>query len=402
MEKTFFTVHQVNTYIKSIFEEDVILSEIFISGEISNFKRHSSNHLYFSLKDENASINCVMFKGNSDSLTFEPENGMKVMIFGRVSVYEKTGNYQLYVDLMQEAGKGELHLKFEALKNKLFHEGLFDVENKKEIPKDVNSVYVITSETSAALQDMLKMAKTINSGVQIIIIPTLVQGESAPKSIVNAIEIANKHNKCDMIILGRGGGSIEDLWAFNDENVARAIFSSKIPIVSAIGHETDFTIADFVSDLRAPTPTAAITMTFKDKREDYYNLRDLYAQLNGIIENKLYTLQNQIEALHFKEFYNKLYNKNMRDRQMLYKLYSRLTIKGKYQIDSKRLKRESLNSLLNIISPMHTMERGYSIVFKENKAVSTIDALAKDDKLDILLTDGKLEVKVTKIQKGGL
>lgn len=388
MEKAFFTVSQVNSYIRSILEEDVLLREIFISGEISNFKRHSSGHMYFSLKDQYASINCAMFRQNAIGLDFEPENGMKVMLFGRVSLYEKNGAYQVYVDIMQAAGKGELHIKFEALKHKLFNEGLFDETHKKEIPENLKRVALITSPTSAAVQDMIKMSRAVNSGVQLIIIPVLVQGEKAPSSIVQALTDANKWGKADLIILGRGGGSIEDLWAFNEENVARAIFKSKIPVISAIGHETDYTISDFVADLRAPTPTAAITMSFKSRKLMKADLNSLYHALNFFVYKKLKECRDEITYLDFKGFYNRLIQRKDSHRDYLRKLYKRLEIKSDYQVKSKALRLESTLSLMESLSPMNILKRGYSILYRDKKAISQASALKAGDAVEIMLSDG--------------
>ena len=262
-----YTVSQINNYIKRILENDVLLSDVYIEAEISNFKAHTSGHLYFTLKDSGAAINAVMFRSYAERLKFMPESGMKVVARGYISLYEKTGQYQLYVNSMEPAGIGALYLAYEQFKARLEKAGVFDQKYKKPIPQMPKTVAVITSPTGAAVRDIINVAGRRNPNVEIVIVPTLVQGKNAGPEIVNAIEKVNRWNKADTIILGRGGGSIEDLWAFNEEIVARAIFDSHIPIISAVGHETDFTIADFISDMRAPTPSAAAELSVFDLRQ---------------------------------------------------------------------------------------------------------------------------------------
>ncbi|MDE6181998.1 MAG: exodeoxyribonuclease VII large subunit, partial [Eubacteriales bacterium] len=264
MNKNIYSVSQINNYIKLLLEDDVLLNDIFIKGEISNFKKHTSGHIYFTIKDENASINSVMYSSNALNIDFEIENGMQVTVFGYVSSYVKTGQYQFYAKEINLLGKGDLKRDFEALKEKLFKQGFFDEEAKKIIPKFPKNIGVITSPTGAAIQDIINIYKRRNQSVNLILIPTLVQGDSADLEIINAIKIANEYKKIDTLILARGGGSYEDLDCFNSEELAKAIYFSEIPIITGIGHEIDFTIADFVSDFRAPTPSAAIEIALPE------------------------------------------------------------------------------------------------------------------------------------------
>ncbi|WP_250227642.1 exodeoxyribonuclease VII large subunit [Anaeropeptidivorans aminofermentans] len=388
MEKSFFSVSQINSYIKSILEEDVILSELFIEGEISNFKRHSSGHLYFSLKDENASINCVMFKSSASRINFEMRNGLKVMVFGRISLYEKTGAYQLYAEIIQDYGKGELHIRFEALKNKLYSEGLFDEKYKKPIPPAPKTVALITSPTSAAVRDMIRMGRSINPGIELVIIPSLVQGAEAPYSLVNALDIANRWKKADIIIIGRGGGSIEDLWAFNEEIVARAIFNSKIPVISAVGHETDYTISDFVSDLRAPTPSAAISMSFPDRMSYINTLNYLYKKMDRAIIRKISHIEQEIKALNFKDYYYRLINKNNKDYDRLKGYNRRMSQKMLSNIKNSEEKLSHYASLMEKLSPLRLMSRGYAIAFKNDIPVNSVERLNPGDTIKLMFSDG--------------
>ena len=280
IEPRVFSVTQINRYIRELIEKDFILQSLWIKGEISNYKRHSSGHLYFTLKDEESAINCIMFRGNAQMLPFEPENGMEAVVCGYISIYEKTGQYQFYGELIQPVGIGALTAAYDRLKNKLEKEGLFDGDFKREICSKPETVAVITSPTGAAVRDIINIAKRRNKSVRIVVAPVLVQGENAAASIVNALKAVNNWGGADTIILGRGGGSIEDLWAFNEESVARAIFASDIPVISAVGHETDFTISDFVADLRAPTPSAAAELAVNDVEGDLAVLNSVRQRLN--------------------------------------------------------------------------------------------------------------------------
>lgn len=295
MRKKVFSVSDINTHVKNILEDDYVLRNAYIKGEISNFKHHSSGHLYFTLKDANGAVSAVMFRASASTLSFVPKEGMMVIVRASVSIYVKTGQYQVYVYEMEVSGRGTLHEAFEKLKEKLSKEGLFDEEYKKPIPTFPRSIGVITSGTGAAIRDILNIVRRRNPGIQVYVYPVLVQGDGAAPDIVSAIEAMNDHGKCDVLIVGRGGGSIEDLWAFNEETVARAIFSSNIPIISAVGHETDFTISDFVSSLRAPTPSAAAELATPNvedltRQVDQYTAR-IQRDMHKLLEQKAYILR---------------------------------------------------------------------------------------------------------------
>lgn len=337
--KKILSVTQVNKYIKNILELDVILSGVFVQGELSNFKS-SGGHFYFTLKDENSSLSCVMFKYNASNLKFTPENGLEVMLFGNVSIYEKTGSMQIYVELMEPYGIGALNLSIEQLKKKLLEKGILNENHKKPIPETITNVALITSPTGAVVHDMIKITKARNNNINLIIIPAIVQGNDAEASIINAIEMTNQYNKIDVIILARGGGSTEDLMPFNTEGVAMAIYYSAIPLISAIGHETDFTISDLVADLRASTPSNAIELCIKESINDLAYIRDL---LNTI----QYIAQNKIESYKVKLFHN-LEHPNLKN-----------PLKAIYD---KQLYFQMLIKNIENLSPMAVLSKGFAIV----------------------------------------
>lgn len=392
LEPRVYSVSQINRYIRGIFENDVILQSLWVKGEISNYKRHSSGHLYFTLKDKNGAVNCIMFRGSSQLLPYEPENGMEVIICGYVSVYEKTGQYQFYAELMQPVGTGSLAVAFEQMKAKLSAEGLFDNDFKREICKTPKILAVITSPTGAAIRDIINISKRRNSGVQIVVVPVLVQGENAAKSIANAIKQVNEWGEADTIIVGRGGGSIEDLWAFNEEIVARAIFGSETPVISAVGHETDFTIADFVSDLRAPTPSAAAELAVNDLQGDLDKLNALRIRISFAVRKVLENQKSRIMVL--------AKSRAFRHPQEI--LANNLIMLDRYKIDMEKalflnLERKQKNfyhltQRLELLSPMGTLKRGYSATFnEEGKLISSVKDVKKGDKLRIKVSDGTIE-----------
>ena len=296
MNDKYLSVSVINRYIKHIIDTDINLQRVFIKGEISNFKAHSTGHLYFSIKDETSKINAIMFNGNARKLNFNPTDGAKVLITGRISVYEATGNYQIYVDEMIEDGVGNLYIAFEKLKKQLAAEGLFDSKYKKPIPKYPTKIGVVTANTGAAIKDILSTIKRRFPIGQVILFPSLVQGDNAAKDIVKKIKLANTYD-LDVLIVGRGGGSIEDLWPFNEEIVARAIFDSKIPVISAVGHEVDFTIADFVADLRAPTPTGAAEMAVPNLVDLNKYIEQLKIRLSSDIIKKINIQKLNLDSL---------------------------------------------------------------------------------------------------------
>lgn len=393
---TILTVSQINTYIKSIIEQDINLKNIYVEGEISNFTNHyRSGHLYFTLKDESCCIKAVMFRGAASRLKFVPENGMKVLIRCSVSLYERDGVYQLYCDDMIPDGLGELTIAFEQLKTKLENMGLFRAEHKKPIPAAPSRVGVITSPTGAAIQDILTVLERRYPLAEIIFEGVQVQGDSAALQIAAAIDKFNEHNASDVLIVGRGGGSIEDLWAFNEEIVAMAIYNSKIPVISAVGHETDFTIADFVSDLRAPTPSAAAELCVPDYREvlftvDKYldSLETGIAKITDNYQMKLFAYKSILE-LHSPQNTVNLYS------QLLSACEEKIRFTINSKIDSYSNTIVHYTSRLDAISPLKVLLRGYGIVEDDNGIpVKSCKNISADDKIKVKLHDGEIRCTV--------
>lgn len=400
MDRRIYTVTQINLYVKSILEDDVILNGLYVRGEVSNLKYHGTGHIYFTLKDENAAINAVMFKSNAELLPFRLENGMQILIFGYVSIFEKTGQYQLYAEIIEPAGKGSLQLAFEQLKTKLEQEGLFDQDYKKPIPSYPSKVGIVTSLTGAAIQDIITVAQRRNKNVSLLIAPAQVQGNGASETIVRAIESLNRIKDCDLIIVGRGGGSIEDLWAFNEENVARAIFKSEIPVISAVGHETDFTIADFVADLRASTPSAAAELAIPCL-DDQIALVNAYTnRLNAVLSEKLNQnktrLQNFVNKLSFKNLLTSVYHYETVVENK-YKLLNNIMCN---RLQQNKALLDALSSRLESVSPIKVMSRGYGIVYdREGKnIIKSISGIKTGDEIKINLKDGSLKAAVTETQ----
>lgn len=394
-ETTVFSVSQLNTYVKSIIDSDLLLRNVFVTGEISNFTNHyRTGHYYLTLKDENAAVKAVMFRASNMRLRFIPENGMRVIVRGRVSLFERDGQYQLYIDDMQPDGIGALNLAFEQLKRRLSAEGLFNDEYKKPIPARCGRIGVVTSATGAVIQDIKNVVSRRYPLAHIILAPVEVQGPNAAPQIVKAINDFNAENNVDVLIVGRGGGSVEDLWAFNEEIVARAVFNSKIPVISAVGHETDFTICDFVADLRAPTPSAAAELAVPDIRDDK---RFLDSVINVISDNLIQRIDDQrvrlnyfSERLKFRSpvcIIDEMFN-------TVDSLYS-----GISDIISNRLYDEEKNlaaacAKLDALSPLKVMSRGYSIAVKDNVIIKNADELNKGDKITVRFSEGEKECEV--------
>jgi len=371
-----FTVSQVNHYIKRLFDEDALLYDLQIEGEISNFKNHSSGHLYFTLKDASAAISCVMFASYAAALKFAPENGAKVIVSGNVSIYEKMGQYQLYAVNMKPVGVGDLANAFDKLKQALQKEGLFETERKKTIPDKVSCVALVTSPTGAAVHDMVKVIRERNPSVKITIVPTLVQGEQAPQDIAQAIALVNQWNKAEVIIVGRGGGSAEDLQAFNAEIVARAIADSKIPVISAVGHETDFTIADFAADFRAPTPSAAAANAVADVSEQIRYAKVLQQRMSRAIGHTIVMhrmhLQQLEKAVHSLVLTRLQNYKNMLDSQ---------------------------TKLLEKLSPYALWKRGYiAVTDEEGKGLQSVDKLSPGQLIKLKMQDGEADAKIVNVR----
>jgi exodeoxyribonuclease VII large subunit len=386
LARKIFKVSQINTAARIMLEAN--FASILIEGEISNLVQPSSGHMYFSLKDASAQVKAAMFRHQQFSLKFRPKNGLQVVVTAQVSLYEPRGDYQLIIEHMELAGDGLLHAKFIQLKTKLEAAGLFALEHQQPIPKTPRCIGVITSATGAAIRDILQVLKRRQPNVAIIIYPTQVQGEAAAGQIVNALQLANQRNECDTLILARGGGSLEDLWPFNEEIVAHAIFASQIPIISAIGHEIDFTIADFVADLRAPTPSAAAELAVPDILENLKLFQKYQQELFRLINYKLqqskWRLQNLISLLHHPSYYiTKQTQKLDYLEACLYKVMQQ-------KLTSCEQRFATAAQGLELISPLATLLRGYAIVTQDSHVVSSINAVTVGDHIQIKLADGIL------------
>ncbi|WP_424162768.1 exodeoxyribonuclease VII large subunit [Bacillus amyloliquefaciens] len=443
-EAAYVTVSALTKYIKRKFDVDPHLEDIWIKGELSNVKIHTRGHIYFTLKDEHARMQAVMFQRQSSRLAFKPEDGMKVIVRGGISVYEPSGSYQLYAKEMQPDGVGALYLAYEELKKKLAGEGLFDDRHKQAIPAFPATIGVVTSPTGAAVRDVITTLKRRYPLVKVIVLPALVQGENASRSIVKRIEEANAQKMCDVLIVGRGGGSIEELWAFNEEIVARAIFASAIPVISAVGHETDFTISDFVADIRAATPTGAAEIAvphttdlmertktaevrltramqqhISKKKERVQALQSSYAFR---FPKRLYTQKEQQFDLLYQQFQSQLTGLTERKQRQLERNTYRLTAlhpetqlkqaKKRYEERSNQLTRsmnvqlkqlhsqfQTVLGKLNALSPLQVMERGYSLAYKDKELIKSVDQVEQNDTLEVKMTDGVLTCEV--LQKRG-
>lgn len=398
-EAKIYTVSRITKYIKNLFENDYNLQDIWILGEISNFKLHSSGHMYFVLKDQESQIKGVMFKGNNLSLRFMPQDGMKVKVRGDISVYERRGEYQLYVKEIVEAGKGELYLAFERLKEKLKAEGLFSEEFKKKLPLIPKNIAVITSPTGAAIRDVITVSLRRFPNLSILVVPSLVQGTLAAQEIAKKIDFLNKHfNNLDFIILSRGGGSLEELWAFNEEILARSIYNSKIPIVSAIGHETDFTISDFVADLRCPTPSAAAEMTIPDKSSLINNINLLNSKLNKAIKRNLELKVENINSINKSIQYQGPENKINQYYQYIDEFSVRIKLRIRHQIELYEEKIKKDKQRLDSLNPGAVIERGYSICRKipGKEIIKRLNQVEIGNEIEVIISDGKMLGKVDK------
>ena len=385
-----FSVSQVNEYLKMTVERNDVLSNIWMRGEISNFKnQYSTGHLYLSLKDGDSMIRAVMFRGYAQRLRFMPRDGDKVLVHGKISVYSARGEYQIYIDEMQPDGVGALAQAYERLKQKLAGEGLFDAQYKKPIPKDPIRVGIITSASGAAIHDMMNVSGRRSPSTEIVIYPALVQGEQAPLSLIGGIRYFNR-NPVDVIIIGRGGGSIEDLWAFNDEGLAREIFSSSIPVVSAVGHETDFTICDFVSDMRAPTPSAAAELVFPNKKEIADKVNYLAGAMGAKMQKKLLYTQNSLHSMESllasRSPMRILQDKNMK----ISLLAERLEVGADKKLDAARSRANILCAKLSAVNPLAVLSKGYALIEgQDGRIVSGACELNGGEKIKLVFSDGE-------------
>lgn len=392
------TVSQLNAYTRSIFEQDMNLNNVFVVGEISNFVNHyRSGHLYMTIKDDTSSIKAVMFAGNASKLRFNPENGLSVIIRGRVSIYERDGQYQLYIDDMQPDGVGALSLAFEQLKEKLYKAGLFDNDHKKAIPQYPSKIGVISSPTGAALQDVLNVlgrrfpqAEVIFGGVQ-------VQGDTATSQICKAIRDFNNYTDVDVLIIARGGGSVEDLWPFNDEKLAYEIYDSNIPIISGVGHETDFTICDFVADFRAPTPSAAAEIAVPDSNEQLYYVLSLENKIHSYIDEKITSEEHFLDMVEKNSVLTNPFI--IMDNCELYldTIWNKINKSFTETFSNASAKFSSLCSSLDALSPLKVLSRGYSIVRTNDKIITDVNDINNGDEIEIDFRAGKAKGVITEV-----
>lgn len=403
MSKNILTVTEINQYIKSFFDASPALQDVYIKGEISNFTNHyKTGHFYFTIKDEGGVLKSVMFRSSAQSLAFLPENGMKIIAHGRISLYVKDGSYQLYVDSMEPDGVGALYIAYEQLKSKLELEGLFSSIHKKPIPKYPSKIGIVTSPTGAAIRDMINVASRRFPMVEIILFPCLVQGENAPQQIIQGIKYFNSKLPVDTVIIGRGGGSLEELWAFNNEELARTIYASKVPIISAVGHETDFSISDFVSDLRAPTPSAAAELALPDFKTELDNILTKNKQLSILITNRINSNKERINNISGKRCLSSPMFLVDDKRISLDDLSDKLDEKIKLFFDKKKMSMITSVSKLEALNPLKVIARGYSAVFtKKGKLVKSIKDVDIGELIDFKTVDGNVTAEVKETSMNG-
>ena len=398
MEKA-YSVWQINAYIKNLFAKDYALADIYMKGEVSNCKYHTSGHIYFTLKDSKSQMACVMFAGNRSGLGFQMKEGQSVIVHGGISVYERDGKYQMYAREILLDGTGQLYERFEQLKKQLLMEGLFEQSHKKPIPYLSNRIGIVTASTGAAIQDIINISTRRNPYAQLILYPAIVQGDAAPASIINGIRTLDKLG-VDVIIVGRGGGSIEDLWGFNEESVARAIFACKTPIISAVGHETDTTIADYVADLRAPTPSAAAELAVCNIAEVIAKLKEYNLALNRGCMRKITQYKNHLQRYQLKLEYNNPKNQILQKRQYLMDMEEKLHSIINNRIKDCRHKLAIYMEKMNGLSPIYKLNKGFAYVSdKEGHALVKTEQVTADDLLTIQVIDGDITACVTSVEK---
>ena len=397
METKYISVSELTSYLKTKFDEDPFLQKVFVKGEISNFKAHTSGHYYFTLKDEKTTIRAIMFSYSTKKILFTPQDGMKVLLIGKVSLYESNGIYQIYVDTMQEDGLGNLFLAFEQLKAKLQKEGLFDEDHKQKIPNIPSLVGIVTAPTGAAIKDILSTIKRRYPLCHTILFPALVQGEEAAKSIIKQIQKAEAY-KVDVLIIGRGGGSIEDLWPFNDESLARVIYDSKIPIVSAVGHEIDYTISDFVADLRAPTPTAAAELVVPHLSELLNYINQVKIRASEAIKSLIAQYKLRLKQLTTTYILTRPMTIYEVKGQKLDNLIEKLIFQMNYRLKTEEKRLLNLINKLDILNPLQALKRGYAIIKKDNRAISLVTKVKQKDNIKIELKDGVIDASVITIK----
>ena len=394
MEITPITVTELNQYMKNKVAEDEFLQNVYIKGEISNFKNHYTGHMYFTLKDEKCLIKCIMFKSYAERMKFMPKDGMKVVVFGTVAVFERDGVYQIYCKAMKEDGIGDLYTAYNELKEKLEKEGLFDIKYKKQIPFMPRRIGVLTSKTGAVIRDIINVSTRRNPNVYIKLLPVPVQGEGAGEKIAKAIEIMNEQDLADVIIVARGGASLEDLWPFNEEVVARAIFNSKLPVISAVGHETDFTIADFVADLRAPTPSAAAELAVPEISKVEEMIRSYQNRYRLALKKKIEYMKLRYEKCMQSRAYKEPLQ-GINERQQILDIHIKSIINSaNHKITVSKKDFANIITKLDTLSPLKTLARGYSITTKNEKMIKSVKELNTGDSIEIRLSDGNAKAEI--------
>lgn len=391
------SITELNLYIKDKINKDEFLNNVYVRGEISNFKHHYTGHMYFTLKDEKSLIKCIMFKSSTERLNFVPKDGMKVRVFGTVSVFERDGVYQIYCKAMEEDGLGELYKKYEELKSNLEKRGFFEKSHKQKIPFMPKVIGVLTSSTGSVIRDIINVSTRRNPNVYIRLLPVPVQGSGASIEIANAINLMNEKNLADVIILARGGGSLEDLWPFNEEIVAQAIYDSQIPIISAVGHETDFTIADFVSDLRAPTPSAAAELAVQDINDVKERLEGYKKKFNLLLSKKVEFMKLRFEKCMSRRAYTNPLQQVQDEYVRLDKVIKKMEVSITKKQHDLKIRIIELITKIDALSPLKILTRGYSIAETDGTVVKSIQQLKIDDKVDVKFADGKIKAKVEEI-----
>ena len=392
------TVTEVNQHIKQMLEQDAVLSQVSVRGELSNYKMHSSGHHYFTLKDDGAVISAVMFRGDVAKLRFRPENGMKVILAGRVSLFPKSGQYQIYVRDMQPDGVGALYVAFEQLKQRLYAEGLFDPAKKKTLPKYPGKIALVTSPTGAAVRDMIRILRHRYPLANVLVCPVKVQGDGAAEEIATMLDYVNQHKLADVIITGRGGGSMEDLWAFNEEVVARAVYRSEIPVISAVGHEPDVTICDYVADLRAATPSNAAELAVVDSAELKMRLNNVTARMTQMLLSNIQHKRQQLRVLAEKKIMQSPYEYLSERRMLLAMLQQRLEGSHTSLVQKKKQQFAALAAALDAMSPLKVLGRGYTMAAKDGVVVQSAFDLQHGDLIDLQLKDGVAKCCVESVQ----
>ena len=400
LETDALSVTELTSHIRRLFEDDPLLSRVRVRGELSNFRRHHSGHCYFTLKDSGASLRCVMFRSRAAALRFEPADGIQVRISGHVSIYERDGSYQLYADSMVADGLGDLSLAFAKLREKLLAEGLFDESRKKALPLLPRAIGVVTSPTGAVIRDIVSVTRRRHAGIPILLVPAQVQGEEAPEQIVRGIQLLDRSGRVDVIIIGRGGGSIEELWAFNDERVVRAIAAAVTPVVSAVGHQTDFTLSDFAADLRAATPSAAAELTTPDRAALTQRLLSAQHRLNQGLRHRLIRRRLRLERCLASRLFRRPGELLQARVQRLDQIQERLATAIMNLMNRKRQRWQLADEKLNLLNPLRVLHRGYSVVRRfDGEVVRQAETVRQGERLDVWLQEGRLGVIVEETEK---